>query len=230
MKIVLCIVHADFEGPGVLADWVRAKGYTLKICAPYKGEQLPNLEQIQWVIIMGGPQSTVHLDQFPYLRDEIAYVQKAIDQDKNVLGFCLGAQIIGVAMGGKTERAAEKEIGVYPIELIETAKSDPLLYDLPQYLNVIHWHNDMPALTEGAVLLAVSPGCARQIIRYEAKVYGFQCHMEITQAGIKDLIAAVPEDLAPSTYTQTKDALLQNDYGAIHDTMFKILDRFDGLK
>ena len=38
MKI-LCITHADFETPGVIADWASNCGYDFEIVTPYKNPQ-----------------------------------------------------------------------------------------------------------------------------------------------------------------------------------------------
>ncbi len=89
-----------------------------------------------------------------------------------------------------------------------------------------HWHNDMPGLTAASQVLAYSQGCPRQIVRYGKRVYGFQCHLEITLEGIQTLIQAVPDDLKPSLFTQTEKELLAQDYASINQNMMQLLDRF----
>jgi hypothetical protein len=49
--------------------------------------------------------------------------------------------------------------------------------------------------------------------------------MEITVDGIKTMIEAVPEDLRPSRFTQSRAALLANDYSSINSSLVTILDR-----
>jgi GMP synthase (glutamine-hydrolysing) len=175
---------------------------------------------------MGGPQSACELDNDPYLYDEITLIKDAIAQNKKVLGFCLGAQLIGVALGAPAARSPEKEVGVFPIKLTPHASNDPLLAMLPEEFEVIHWHNDMPGLTATSEILAVSAGCPRQIIKYSSRLYGFQCHLEITREGIKDMIKACPNDLRPSLYTQSESELLGEDYSSINAHMIRILDIF----
>lgn len=228
MKI-LCLVHADFEMPGVVEDWARARGHEFIIKKPYKGESLPNAESFDFLIVMGGPQSVINCDEFPYLIQEIDLIKEAIKLNKKVFGFCLGAQLLGAALGAKTERSPHKEVGIYPIMLNQAGFEDPLLQGLSPSLPVIHWHNDMPGLTPSAVVLATSEGCPRQIIRYTPLAYGFQCHLEITKEGIETMIHAVPEDLAPSRFTMNEEELLAQDYASINDLMFTLLDRFERL-
>lgn len=222
---IVCIVHADFETPGVIEEWARKAGHSFKIYSPYKGDVLKNVD-FDFFLIMGGPQSPRDLDKNPFLKDEITFIQKAIQANKRVLGFCLGAQLIGEALGAKTLQSPEKEIGVHDICLTEEGLMDLLFQGLPQVFPAIHWHNDMPGLTDTAVVLAHSQGCPRQIIRYSPKVYGFQCHLEITLEGIKTLMEAVPEDLKPSIFTQTPEGVLNHDYDSINQMMIHILDRY----
>lgn len=227
---ILCITHADFETPGVIEGWAKQRGYSFTICRPYQGENCLNTAAFDFLIVMGGPQSPLEPEKDPYLKDEMTLITQAIVKDKIVLGFCLGAQLIGEALGGKTTRSSEKEVGVYPLSLTEEGLRDPVLEGFPKSFLAIHWHNDMPGETKDSVILAHSQGCPRQILRYTSKVYGFQCHLEITKEGIQEMIKACPDDLKPSRFTQTPDELLEQDYGAVNQLMIKILDRLVALE
>lgn len=229
MKI-LCITHADFESPGVIKTWAKNRGDDFKILRPYKNGLKTIPSDFDFLIVMGGPQSYLEVEKSPYLEDEIRLITEAIHHKKIVLGFCLGAQLIGEALGAGTERSPEKEIGVYPINLTDAGIEDPLLQGLPHSFPVIHWHNDMPGVSKGASILAYSEGCPRQIIRYQPLVYGFQCHLEMTLEGIETMLKAVPHDLKPSKYTQNKETLLKQDYESINQLMLKLLDKLLILK
>ena len=227
---ILCITHADFETPGVIEKWALDNNHNFKVEKPYRGEKLSTIDKFDFLIIMGGPQSPLKLTKFPYLAAEIDLIKAAVLQNKKILGFCLGAQLIGEAFGAKTAKSPEKEVGVYPITLADGASNDSLLQGLPSSFPVIHWHNDMPGMTETSVLLASSLGCPRQIVKYKHNVYGFQCHLEINLDGIKALIEAVPEDLKPSKFTQSIEELLAQDYQSINNMMVTILDRLVKLE
>lgn len=228
MKIQF-IIHADFLQPGMVKSWVLKKGFKYDICRPFALEKLPEVSTFDWLVLMGGPQRSVKLEKYPYLQDEIELIKEAIAEKKTVLGFCLGAQLIGEALGAKAETSPNREVGIYPITLTEDGKVDPLLTGLPSSFPVIHWHNDMPGLTEKAKILAFSEGCPRQIVRYKKNVYGFQCHPEPTYHDLEDMVLNCPEDLKPGTYVQTKEAILDNDIRPINSTMMEILDRLHAL-
>jgi GMP synthase (glutamine-hydrolysing) len=223
MKI-LFLIHSPFEMPGAIESWAAEKGYEQIYCSPYAGEKIPR--SCDFIVAMGGPQSPLALDKDPYLRDEIALLRDAMKARIPVLGFCLGAQLIGEALGARTERSPFKEVGVFPIELTEEGVRDPLLAKLPKNFLVSHWHNDMPGLTKDAAVLAKSAGCPRQIVRYSPLAYGFQCHPEITLQLAEGLVKNCPEDLAASKYVQSAQEILAHDFAAINRNMVQMLDHF----
>lgn len=160
MKIQF-VLHAEFEQPGAIDAWVNQKGFEAKYCRPFAGESIPATDCFDWLVVMGGPQSPLEIEAFPYLKDEIELIRQSLLADKSILGFCLGAQLIGEALGAPTERSPQKEVGVFPIQLTEAGYKDPLLLGISKEIPVVHWHNDMPGLTKEASVLAISEGCPR---------------------------------------------------------------------
>lgn len=222
---VYCITHSDFETPGVIEDWAKKNEHSFMISRPYKGENcLENLD-FDFLIIMGGPQSILEITKFPYLSQEIELIKYAKSENKLILGFCLGAQLIGEAYGTKTEKSPNKEVGIFPINLTSNSSQDPIFNDFPKTFDVIHWHNDMPGLTEQSKVLATSEGCPRQIVNYAKNIYGIQCHLEITRDLIKLMIEHFKSDLAPGKYIQARDQILVEDFPSINAKMCLILDK-----
>ncbi|NND64655.1 MAG: C26 family cysteine hydrolase domain-containing family, partial [Gammaproteobacteria bacterium] len=147
------IMHASFETPGIIDEWAKEIGADYTGTKTYAGEILPTADQIDFLVVMGGPQSPIEIDKAPYLKDEISLIADVIAAKKPIIGFCLGAQLIAEALGAKTERSPEKEVGIYPIQLTPEGQQDAILKTFPVEFNVVHWHNDMPGIPEGAVLL-----------------------------------------------------------------------------
>jgi len=223
------IIHAPFEQPGVIESWAHNQGYDLSATHTYKDEKLPDASLIDFLIVMGGPQSPLQLDKYPYLRNEITLTKQMIDQNKAVLGICLGAQIISESLGAKTERSPHREIGVYPIQLTKDGEHDPVFKNFPQSFDVMHWHNDMPGLPEGRALLAYSEGCPRQVIRYNDRVYGLQCHLEMTTELVKGMTEHCGDDLKTGQFVQEYKSLLASDMSEINKKMVVILDYLASL-
>jgi GMP synthase (glutamine-hydrolysing) len=173
---------------------------------------------------MGGPQSPLHIDKWPYLQDEIHLIKKSIEANKAILGICLGAQLIAESLGAKTERSPHREIGVFPIELLPDAERDPLFSQFPAIFPVMHWHNDMPGIPKGARLLAKSAGCPRQVFSVGDRIYGLQCHMEMTEANIKDMLQHCEKELSTDLYVETKQQLLSHHLNDINKKMLVVLN------
>lgn len=223
------ILHADFELPGIIAAWANQKQFAQKYCRPFAHEKLPKPQDFDLLIVMGGPQSPLNLKDAPYLKDEISLIEDSLKVGLPVLGFCLGAQLIGEAFGATTERSPFKEVGVFPIELTTHGLQDSLLQGLPQKFSVVHWHNDMPGLTSESKILAASQGCPRQIVRYSPMAYGFQCHPEPMRENIEAMIQHCPEDLVPAKFVQTAQDLLKHDYKVINQNMMHIMNNLASL-
>lgn len=223
---ILYLIHAPFETPGIIESWASEKGYQQTCACPFKGETLPSPSSFDLLIAMGGPQSAGHLDEAPYLKDEITLIRQALKAEIPVLGFWLGAQLLGVALGAHVERSPFKEIGIYPITLTDEGMQDPLLAHCSKEFPLFHWHNDMPGLTDESVILAKSAGCPRQIIRYSSLAYGFQCHPEMTLQGATELVKNCPEDFVPGKYVQTPQEILSYDYTLNVPNITTMLENF----
>ncbi|HDS1367967.1 TPA: type 1 glutamine amidotransferase [Stenotrophomonas maltophilia] len=226
------VVHESFEAPGAYESWVRERGHEAAYSRVYVNELLPrSIESIDLLVVMGGPQSpSTTREECPHFdaaaeRDLIA---RCVAAGKAVVGVCLGAQLIGEALGARCQRSPEKEIGKFPITLTAEGRVNHKFAHLGDVLEVGHWHSDMPGLTSAAKIIAYSEGCPRQIIEFGDLVYGFQCHMEFTSEVIDLLIAASERELAMlrgHRFVQQPNALRANNYEAMNQKLFGFLDR-----
>nr|WP_314418946.1 type 1 glutamine amidotransferase [uncultured Erwinia sp.] len=226
------IVHESFEAPGAYEIWARARGHNVTFSRVYAGEPLPaQVSDIDFLIVMGGPQDPAttretcpHFDS----KGEQALIASAIEAGKAVIGICLGSQLIGEALNAPFAHSPEKEIGKFPIFLTDAAAEDALFSHFGQTLDVGHWHNDMPGLTPDARIIAYSEGCPRQIVAYSDRVFGFQCHMELTPEVVELLIAHSENDLSRAAefrFVNTPAALRAHDYQAMNQVLYTFLDK-----
>ena len=93
--------HVPFEGLGNIEDWIKSKGHTLSSTHFFKNDTLPQLSEIDWLIVMGGPMNVYEENLYPWLAAEKKFIAKAINEGLRVLGICLGAQLIAAALGAK---------------------------------------------------------------------------------------------------------------------------------
>ena len=226
------IIHEHFEAPGAYEIWGKSRGCSLSYTRAYQGDPLPEeLGHTDLLIIMGGPQSPATTrEECPWFdaQAEKALISRAIEAGKTVIGVCLGSQLIGEALGAAFCHSPEKEIGKFPVRLTDAGKANPLFEGFGSVLNVGHWHNDMPGLTPQAKVLAYSEGCPRQIVQYSERVYGFQCHMELTPEVVELLIEHSQNDLLRAgefRFVETAEKLRSHDYREMNQVLFSFLDK-----
>jgi GMP synthase (glutamine-hydrolysing) len=226
------VVHEAFESPGAYETWVRQRGHEAGYSRVHAFDALPaSVENIDLLVVLGGPQSpATTLEECPHFNAaaECDLIVRAIKANKAVVGVCLGAQLVGEALGAGHGHSPEKEIGNFPIRLTAAGKGSARVAHFGDVLEVGHWHNDMPGLTADAKVLAVSEGCPRQIVEYSDLVYGFQCHMEFIADVVERLIAASGEELAAALdqrFVQQPAALRNNVYEAMNLKLFEFLDQ-----
>ncbi|WP_440135570.1 glutamine amidotransferase-related protein [Chitinophaga sancti] len=202
------IIHEAYEAPGAYLLWANARNFKVSFTHIYEGQFPPaNANGIDLLIVMGGPQSP---DTLHTAREEMQLINACIRANKAVVGACLGAQLIGEALGARHDRSPHKEIGVLPIELTNAGIKSDMIGHFGAILDVGHWHYDMPGLTAQCKILAKSKACPRQIIEYTPLVYGFQCHMEFTPEVLALLIANSDEEEiqnADASFTEMNEKL-----------------------
>jgi GMP synthase (glutamine-hydrolysing) len=205
---VLIIVHVESEGPGTLGPFLESSGAGVRQARVYTGERLPeNIDGLNAIISMGGPMNVYEEQEYPFLKDETALLQKAIASDLPVLGICLGAQMIAKASGARVVRSPKEEVGWGKVFVTDEDRDDPLFSGLPATLDVLQWHGDMFEIPEAGALIATGDDCPHQAFRYR-NAFGLQFHVEVTREILADWFKDSPDlEKILRTYDQLKPDL-----------------------
>lgn len=218
------IYHGCFRGLNIIDQWIQNRNHVASESHPNRGESLPPIDDIDFLIILGGPQSARKLDQYPYLHTEIEFIRQAIDHNKIILGICLGAQLLAEALGAQTQKSPQAEIGMHPIELTEAGLLDPIFSTFPLTFDVMHWHFDMVGWVPGMTLLAKSQGCPHQAFKYGHRIYGLQFHLEMEPLWVQAILEHSVNPYQPGRFVQSPQQLLNHDYTTGHAKIHAILD------
>ena len=70
--------QVPFEGIANIADWAKAKNHHVSGTHLYRGDSLPFIEQLDWLIVMGGPMNIYEEPKYPWLAAEKRFIEKAI--------------------------------------------------------------------------------------------------------------------------------------------------------
>ena len=219
--------HVPFEGLGSMAAYFTMQGHECSATHLYRGTNMPPLESLDWLIVMGGPMGVHDESRYSWMTAEKSYIQKAIEAGKVVLGICLGAQMIADVLGAKVFKNPDREIGWFPVWRVQQARETLLADILPEKAEVFHWHGEAFEIPTGAKLLMSSEACANQGFVLEDRVLGFQFHMETTPDSALALVDNCADELDSSRYVQTANEILADPakFQHINHIMAAVLDR-----
>jgi GMP synthase (glutamine-hydrolysing) len=194
----MIIQHVGSEGPGLIATVLDAAGIEVNLYRTDLGEPLPPARSVRTLgglVALGGPMS-VHDDrEHPWLLAERDLLQAAVTEGLTVLGVCLGAQQLALALGGDVIAGPEPEVGPAPVMLTPEGLEDPVLGPAGNSFMCMHWHNDTFTIPDGAVRLSGNARFANQGFRMGDRAYGLQFHVEVDVALAKCWAPLLPEGM-----------------------------------
>ena len=211
----------------MIETWATGGGHRLSATHLYRGEPLPAVDEIDMLVVMGGPMSVHDEGVFPWLRREKQFIEATIAGDKIVLGICLGAQLIAQGLGAKVYVNRLKEIGWFAVELTPEGATSAIGQVLPQRFDAFHWHGETFGVPTGAVHLARSEACASQAFLYRDRVLGLQCHLEVTKTSVEQLCEHGAADLVAGPFVQPVATMLTDDgqFSRSNKLMVRVLDQ-----
>lgn len=218
--------HVPFEGLGCIAEWASKKGAEVSHTRFYLSEAPPAADDIDLLIVMGGPMGVYDEQKFPWLKPEKEFLKKVLRSDAKVLGMCLGAQLITECLGSRVYPNRQKEIGWFPIEFLPEADSSKIGRALATHTDVFHWHGDTFDLPAGAKHLARSDACEHQAFLIEERILGLQFHLEVTADSAKQLIQNCEHELIHAPFIQTAEQMLKDPqrFERANSVMLRCLD------
>ena len=143
------------------------------------------------LIVLGGACGVYQENLYPFIGDEKRIIKQRLDQDKPVLGICLGAQLMAAAMGEKVYKGSQgSEIGWHTIDVNNSGMDTPVRHFAADKTRVMQWHGDTFDLPQNAVLLASSPLYPHQVFQVGQCSLGFQCHVEVDQKTVRSWLVS----------------------------------------
>jgi len=149
-----------------------------------------NLEEYSAILVGGSPYSISDKDrkenQIKAEKDLIALMKEIKEKDFPYYGNCYGLGSISLACGGivSKEKYGE-EVGAVEITLNEEGLKDKLTKNIENPFLGFVGHKEACQITPpDATLLASSPTCPVQMIRFGQNVYATQFHAELDFNGL----------------------------------------------
>ena len=196
MKVII-LQHIKIEDPGYIKDLMLKDGVSLSTIELDEGEKIPNnLSVYDAMFCMGGPMDTWMEKDYPWLIEEKKKIREfVVDLKKPYLGFCLGCQLLGEAIGGKVVKSNNPEIGMLDINFSNNQNNDLIFSKFPKNITSLQWHSyEVQNLEKNndVTLIASSSETKYQIFRYKNHAYGIQFHIEVKKTTVGEW-GCVPE-------------------------------------
>lgn len=180
--------HVEHEHLGSLTDALHARGLPFEYVDIFRGGVVPaDISESAGLIVMGGPMGVYEVDQYPFIRNELDLIRRAVTAGLPVLGICLGSQLIAAALGARVYPSGRKEIGWYGLRTVEPG--DSFAATLPESFMGFHWHGDTFDLPVGAVRLFESDLFPNQGFRFGRNVLALQFHFEVDRKLVAEWLA-----------------------------------------
>ena len=105
MKRLLVLQHLEIEGPGLFEQIAKEKDLKIKIIRLDKKDTLPKTKKGDLILIMGGPMGVKDIgsERYPWLKIEREFIKRELENNRPIIGVCLGAQLLASAAGGDVE-------------------------------------------------------------------------------------------------------------------------------
>jgi GMP synthase-like glutamine amidotransferase len=180
---------------------------------------------------MGGMMGAYEEDKHPWLVVEKKFIERAIADNRRVLGICLGAQlVVAEVLGAKVGPHCYREIGWFPVELTAKARALDYFKGCATRFDAFHWHGDSFTLPASSIQLARSEACEQQGFLYGDKVMALQFHPEVSAQEIAAFLDEGADELEipPLKFVQSAAAIRGQDAKAepMQQFLTGLLDRF----
>jgi GMP synthase (glutamine-hydrolysing) len=174
------VQHIRCEPPGVFSDVLRARGVAIDTVEIDEGDKLPDWQDVDLVVTMGGPMGAYDEADHPWLAGEKQWIAQAVRAGKPYLGVCLGSQLLAASLGAKVSTGPAPEVGVLPVTLTDEGHTDPVFSALEQRFPALQWHGDTFDVPAHGVRLGSSAAYRNQAFRFGEFAYAVQFHLEVT--------------------------------------------------
>lgn len=147
------------------------------------------------IVVTGSPAMVS--DRAPWSENAAQWLATAVEHAVPILGVCYGHQLLAHALGGEAGYHPEgRESGTHCVQLLDSARTDPLFGDMPDSFNAQLTHKQsVLRLPPDAVLLGQNEFEPHQAFRVGTCAWGVQFHPEFSEAIMRAYLAVQAPDL-----------------------------------
>jgi GMP synthase-like glutamine amidotransferase len=191
--------HNSAEYLGLIEDHLEGRNVRFRYCRPFAGKNpFPKPEALEdgLIVLGGGPWGSAGERNVPTLAEEVLLVQKCLELQLPVVGIGLGAQILAIATGGRSESSPL----VFQVSQAKRKTCKALGGYLPDEYPLAIYMRDWPVPPAHAEILALDEKDRPVLWQVGERALGFAGHPGMKVAMVEDLVMEfeeVPPDVGP---------------------------------
>ena len=192
MKLIHVVQHTSAEYLGLIEDHLEGRGVRFKYYRPFtESKALPSIDAMRdgLVLLGGGPWGSVGVRDLPTLKDEVRLAHACLMRGWPVVGMGLGAQILALAAGGRSQPAP------LSFEVTTAHRARPMALNgyLPESYPLALYMRDWPVPPDYATVLARDEQDRPVLWQIGDNALGFAGHPGLKVAMVEDLIMEFEE-------------------------------------
>lgn len=184
--------------------WLKNNKLNYSHVMAFEGEKIPTVDEVDFLIVLGGGMNIDDEKNHPFLREEKKLVEQVLKAEKSFLGLCLGGQMLARVMGAEVRKHSEWEVGWHPIQVenkVVGLEARPEREEIHFY----QWHEDTFDLPKGALPFAKNHITPNQgFVTANRAAVATQFHPEADEAWVR-LCISDPSDFPSGKYVQTPE-------------------------
>ncbi len=219
MRLISVIQHTSAEYLGLIEDHLEGRGIGFKYLRPFTaGGKLPDRDSVRdgLVLLGGGPWGSAGAHDVPTLREEVRLAHASLMRESPIVGIGLGAQILAIAAGGKSEPTSLE----FALTTAHRVDASALNGYLPEEYPLAIYMRDWPVPPAHARVLA-RDGEGRPVLWQVGEcAFGFAGHPGLKVAMVEDLLMEFSESPDNAVAELEK---LRSAQRSIEDTLVPIM-------
>jgi GMP synthase-like glutamine amidotransferase len=195
MKLIHVIQHTSAEYLGLIEDHLEGRGVRFKYYRPFtESKALPPIDAMRdgLILLGGGPWGSAGGRDVPTLKEEIRLANACLMREWPVVGIGLGAQILALAAGGRSEAGPLR----FEVTTARRTGATALNGYLPETYPLAVYMRDWPVPPDYASVLARDDQQRPVLWQIGDNALGFAGHPGLKVAMVEDLIMEFEESPA----------------------------------
>ncbi|HTO48005.1 MAG TPA: hypothetical protein VML91_10220 [Burkholderiales bacterium] len=192
MALVHVVQHTSAEYLGLVEDHLEGRGIRFKYYRPFAGAAaLPDRDAVRdgLVLLGGGPWGSAGARDLPTLKEEVQLARACLMREWPVVGIGLGAQILALAAGGRSEPTGLE----FEVSTARRVGASALNGYLPEEYPLAVYMRDRPVPPGHAAVLAEDASGRPALWQLGRNAFGFTGHPGLKVAMVEDLVMEFEE-------------------------------------